>query len=158
MKMPQRNIRLALTFIIIIIDLSIWSIILCFKLKCILLVPQSTRHCKQYDFILSVANIIFINIPAAGQLQSVLIPILSHLSRGSAHSCQGEISGELKLVAAYQIFKDLGSAKQQMQNTCNSLSVLPVPTGKLPDGGPEVASTPHLFTCTVLLHSSRSQT
>lgn len=62
---------------------------------------------------------------------------------------QGEISGELMLVAAYQIFKELGLAKQQMQNTYSSLSVLPVSTGKLLDGGPEVASIPHLFTCAI---------
>lgn len=103
--------------------------------------------------LLSVRAIdIFTNIILASQLQSLLIPILSHLSRGSVHSCQGEISGELKLVAAYQIFMALGLAKQQMQNIYHSLSKFPVSTAKLPDGGPKVASTPassHALSCIV---------
>lgn len=61
------------------------------------------------------------------------------------HSCQGMISGELKLVVTYQIFKELGLAQQKIQNIYNSLPVFPVSAGKVSDGGPEVAPVPHFL-------------
>lgn len=76
----------------------------------------------------------------------MLIPILSYPSRRSVHSCKGMISGELKLVVTFQIFKELGLAQQQMQNIYNSLPVFPIFYWlNWSDGGPKVALVPQVL-------------